>query len=510
MSQIQSNPQMNGNMQLDLAPYMQYGTNPMLIVKNLLQYEVFKNLKTGKFYFDVVIFAFIVYLQNGIEKIPIFDRVSQFRNFCFHLLMKMISRRNRDPIKKIIKKVDISYITEGREINLMYEPVLWYLNKHKNPNQEGDESSLEITKTGGGKDMYQFPKGNIAEEVQFKDHILRFTITKQVVTIYADREYKKENNTITLSVEVYDKKSDILREFCELCVKEHAKEQKNVKWEQKIYRNNNEGKWTEKKSKQSRKIETVILKENIKEDLMEDLKSFLIGEEWYVSRDVPYTRRYLFHGKPGTGKSSLIKAIANTSKRHIHYLILSSVKNDEELFKLFESIKFEETVLVIEDIDCVSKITHSRSEEDLKDIEGKEEKSNEPLKGKELVNHEGSAGISDVKKPVKKDSLTLSGLLNAIDGGILDNHGQIMIMTTNKKEVLDEALIRPGRIDKNVCFGFCDTYQVLNLYRNFFDTIPDENIILNKEITPATIISTLLMYKNFPETAWEEMKNLIK
>ena len=43
-------------------------------------------------------------------------------------------------------------------------------------------------------------------------------------------------------------------------------------------------------------------------------------------------------------------------------------------------------------------------------------------------------------------SLTLSGLLNVLDG-IKGLHSQIKIMTTNHKDTLDEALIRPGRID---------------------------------------------------------------
>ena len=38
------------------------------------------------------------------------------------------------------------------------------------------------------------------------------------------------------------------------------------------------------------------------ERLTHDVNSFLHDEEWYLSRDVPYTRGYMFYGVPGTGK----------------------------------------------------------------------------------------------------------------------------------------------------------------------------------------------------------------
>ena len=47
-------------------------------------------------------------------------------------------------------------------------------------------------------------------------------------------------------------------------------------------------------------------------------------------------------------------------------------------------------------------------------------------------------------KELLKPNITLSGVLNAIDG-VESAKSQIMIMTTNFKEHLDPALIRPGR-----------------------------------------------------------------
>ena len=48
--------------------------------------------------------------------------------------------------------------------------------------------------------------------------------------------------------------------------------------------------------------------------------------------------------------------------------------------------------------------------------------------------------------------VTLSGLLNAIDGNA-SAEGRLLIMTSNNPDTLDEALTRPGRIDKKTHFG---------------------------------------------------------
>lgn len=45
------------------------------------------------------------------------------------------------------------------------------------------------------------------------------------------------------------------------------------------------------------------------------------------------------------------------------------------------------------------------------------------------------------------------GLLNVLDG-VVDTPGRIVIMTTNQVDVLDPALIRPGRIDKTILLDY--------------------------------------------------------
>ena len=107
-----------------------------------------------------------------------------------------------------------------------------------------------------------------------------------------------------------------------------------------------------------------------------------------------------------------------------------------------------------------------------------------------------------IKKKIKS-TLTLSGLLNAIDG-VFSCHGRILIMTTNHPEVLDEALIRPGRIDGKYLFDNCDKSQIKELYEMFFNrpsNINQIHKITNQEYSPAHITSVFLRYRNKADEA---------
>ena len=69
----------------------------------------------------------------------------------------------------------------------------------------------------------------------------------------------------------------------------------------------------------------------------------------------------------------------------------------------------------------------------------------------------------------KKDELNLAGLLNVLDG-VVETPGRIVIMTTNHPEMLDPALIRPGRIDKKILLGYMEAPDVEQLMELYFQT----------------------------------------
>jgi chaperone BCS1 len=69
--------------------------------------------------------------------------------------------------------------------------------------------------------------------------------------------------------------------------------------------------------------------------------------------------------------------------------------------------------------------------------------------------------------------ITFSGLLNAIDGAAACE-GRVLFLTTNHRETLDPALIRPGRVDFEMEFDYADDYQVEGIYRRFK---PDASVV---------------------------------
>ena len=67
-------------------------------------------------------------------------------------------------------------------------------------------------------------------------------------------------------------------------------------------------------------------------------------------------------------------------------------------------------------------------------------------------------------------TVTFSGLLNALDG-VAAAEERIVILTTNHVERLDEALIRPGRIDMTVRIGEASRYQAGLMWDRFYSDV---------------------------------------
>ena len=211
----------------------------------------------------------------------------------------------------------------------------------------------------------------------------------------------------------------------------------------------------------------MILRDTCKEDLLVDIKEFQKSESWYAKNGVPYRRGYLLHGPPGNGKSSTITAIASKLGLNICVLTLSTKSmSDETLLTLCEEVP-RNSLILLEDIDCAS---DDREKND--------------------------------------DTLTLSGLLNALDG-VVATEGRIMFMTTNYREKLDPALIRPGRCDVEMLLDCATEQQAEELFMHFYPDHPDvakdfSNKMAGKSM--AELQGLLIKHKNNPTKILEEIK----
>lgn len=134
---------------------------------------------------------------------------------------------------------------------------------------------------------------------------------------------------------------------------------------------------------------------------------------------------YLFYGPPGTGKSSLSTALAGEFGLDLYEVKIPSVGSDADLEQMFQEIP-PQCIVLLEDIDAVWTAERDFSE--------REDRTT------------GSGSYTPTS------NCTLSGLLNVLDG-VGSQEGRIVIMTTNKPDRLDSALVRPGRVDMKVHLG---------------------------------------------------------
>ncbi|KAF8700243.1 hypothetical protein HU200_034623 [Digitaria exilis] len=189
---------------------------------------------------------------------------------------------------------------------------------------------------------------------------------------------------------------------------------------------------------------TLAMDPTVKEDIINDLNAFKVGKGYYADVGKAWKRGYLLFGPPGTGKSTMIAAIANELGYDVYDLELTAVKNNSELRRLFIETK-EKSVIVIEDIDCSVNLTSNRQE-------------------RKKPSRKKSGGDSDDESDDGDTKLTLSGVLNFIDGLWSACGGErIIIFTTNNKDELDPALIRRGRMDKHIEMSYCrfEAFKVL-------------------------------------------------
>jgi hypothetical protein len=301
----------------------------------------------------------------------------------------------------------------------------------------------------------------------------------------------------------------------------YAKSKVDEVWIQKIF-NHEQGMWKDSiLDKNKRKIKSVIMPNNKNIEISELLSHFTQTEDWHLERGIPYKKSFLFYGPPGTGKSSMIKAISFELQRHIHYLNLSSIKNDQEFSNLMSKINYKETILVIEDIDAQNDIVHKRFKTSDEENKHQDKELIKEISSYDIINDKNSDSnkkdddiltklikLKETKNDEKKESkLTLSGILNQIDG-VHNNHGMILVMTTNYPEKLDAALIRDGRVDERIFFDFCDHEQIHLMFKNFYNgNSPELEIIKSRldlskyKIAPCNVENSMRRFYNDSEAA---------
>jgi len=180
-------------------------------------------------------------------------------------------------------------------------------------------------------------------------------------------------------------------------------------------------------------------------ELQRDIDKFLGEESYYLANNKNWTRTYLLHGPPGTGKSSIIRTVFGKYDKLVFMPNFSSLTAEP---------LHQDSFILLEDFDRESK-----------------------------------------KKEYKTG---ISTLLNYFDG-ICSPHGSIIFITANDISSLDPALLRPGRVDKIIEVGYLTNEDkrkyLMNKYPDI-DTSVFYNKIKDKNLTIAELDYTFCSFQS--------------
>jgi transitional endoplasmic reticulum ATPase len=158
--------------------------------------------------------------------------------------------------------------------------------------------------------------------------------------------------------------------------------------------------------------------QGVKEELAEAIEWPLKHAELFAEADVKPPKGILLYGPPGTGKTMIAKAVATTSEANfisikgpelISKWVGESEKGVREVFR--KARQAAPCIVFFDEIDAIA-----------------------PRRG-------GAEDTSHVTERV------ISQMLTELDG-LEDLKGVVVIAATNRPDIIDEALLRPGRFDR--------------------------------------------------------------
>ncbi|XP_022736615.1 AAA-ATPase At2g46620-like [Durio zibethinus] len=318
-----------------------------------------------------------------------------------HILLKLL--RSLEDWFHVYQSYRVPQFNDLFQENEFYHKVSTYLN------------SLPSLEDSDFTNLFTGSKSNDIVLHLDTNQTIRDTFLGARVTWTIEKSEKSGRRVLVLRLRKNDKRR-ILRPYLQhiLSIADDIDQRKKeIKLRMNVENSSSEnGRWISVAFNHPASFDTLVMDVDLKNRIKADLEMFLKSKQFYHRLGRVWKRSYLLYGASGTGKSSFVAAMARFLHFDLYDIDLSKVSDDSDL-KMLLLQTTSGSVIAVEDLDRF------------------------------LME--------------KSSDVSLSGILNFMDG-IISCCGEerVMVFTMNCKDQVDQAVLRPGRIDVHIQFPLCD------------------------------------------------------
>jgi chaperone BCS1 len=289
-------------------------------------------------------------------------------------------------------------------------------------------------------------------DITFENQIITISISEQPTAIFDGNDLSTYK---TIKVSCNTGNLEKLSEFIRTALIYKPDEDRSLI---NIFTVNRHGYWNKSTQIRAQDLEHIFIPQCVKDSIIKSIESFQNSAERYHNFGRAHKLCYLLTGVAGSGKSSLIKAIAKRYNRPLFVITFSKRMDDDDLNDVFSNIT-SGSIILLEDIDAFF-----------------------------------------IDRETKDINVSFSAFINILDGALSPSNNTLMFMTANNPERMDSAMIRPGRVDKIIRFELPKRPEIKDAFMAMttdpdvskFDTFYD--FIRSNQLCMAAIVDYLFRY----------------